>query len=111
MSKFMKTHRKTCKKTRSKNVDNNGINILKNQLKMGAKIIKQSMTNHIENIARTCLSKSWKKRVQGDPNWRPKARGPEPKVPVRGKEFLLEIPGSRFAIANHHHTNNHQANK
>ena len=36
---------------------------------------------------------------------------PGPGVPVRGKEFLPETPGSRFAIANHHHTNNHQASK
>ena len=37
--------------------------------------------------------------------------GQGPGVPVRGKEFLPETPGSRFAIANHHHTNNHQASK
>ena len=34
-----------------------------------------------------------------------------PGVPVRGKEFLLETPGSRLAIAKHHHTNNHPAIK
>ena len=44
------------------------------------------------------MVKNAKNGVQGAPKDVQTARGLGPGVPVRGKEFLPETPGSRFAI-------------
>ena len=110
-----KIKEKAMPKSSSTNVGNNGVKKMKNQLQMGPEIINKSMKNHIKN---QCVNIFVKKLEKWRPRWAQLAPKGQPcpgfggpRVPVRGKEFLPETPGSRFAIANHHHTNNHQAIK
>ena len=70
--------------------------------KMGAKIIEKSMTNHLWHRYENLLVENANKMRPRWPQEAPKsyvcggALGPG--VPGRGKEFLTETPGSKFAI-------------
>ena len=79
----------------------------RNHQEIDEKSYEQILREHIcqkvgKNASKVTPIGAQKSQFPGDPG---------PGVPVRGKEFLPETPGSRFAIAKHHHTNNHQASK
>ena len=83
------------------------VKFMENDAKMGPKM---ELKIHQKSVKKPCKKsprKMMQKRGAKKP-WVFRVLGPG--VPVRGKEFLPETPGSRFAIANHHHTNNHPAN-
>ena len=72
------------------------------QLKMGAKILEKSMKKHLWNRYENLLVENANKLRPRWPQAAPKSEKPGgprgPGVPGRGKEFLTETPGSRFAI-------------
>ena len=115
ISKFMKNQRKNhakikvakCRQQWRQNTENSAPNGTRNHQQIDEKSHQKLMLEHIcqkvGKIASKVTPIGAKKREA--------RRRPGPGVPVRGKEFLPETPGSRFAIANHHHTNNHQASK